>query len=60
MKLVYLDFIGVHTVQITFLSYLGKVVDSSTKKTQSFQGFKNFRRSLVFILSYRDNLRKQK
>ena len=60
MKLIYLDLIGVHTVQIIFLSYLGKVVDSSTKKTQSFPGFKNFRRFLVFILSYRDHLRKQK
>ena len=40
MKLVYLDLIGVHTVQITFLSYLGKVVDSLTKKLKVFQALK--------------------
>ena len=52
----YLDLNGVCTAKIIVLTYVGRVIESLTKKNQSFQRFKNFRRFWVFVLNRKANL----
>ena len=47
-------------VDMVYGLYLGKVVESLTKKIQSFQIFINFWRFQVFALSYRANSKRRK
>ena len=44
---------GIPTLEIIYMTYLGKDFDSLAKKAQSFQKIKNFRRFWLFVLSYR-------
>ena len=57
---VFFGLCGTQILKITYMSYLGKVFDSLTKKIQTFQRSKNFRRFRVFVLGYRANLKRRK
>ena len=46
---------GIQILKVTYISSLGKVFKSLTKKIHRFQRFKNFQRFRVFVLSYRPN-----
>ena len=64
-KLVSLGLIGIQILKIIFMSNLGKVFESLTKKfkdfqRKSFQRFKIFRRFRVFILCNRANSKRRK
>ena len=48
-------FCGIQILKVTYFSYLGKVFESLTNKSQNFRGFKKTRRFRVFVLRYRAN-----
>ena len=53
-------FCGIQILKVTYFSYLGKVFESLTNKSQNFRGFKKTRRFRVFVLRYRANSKSRK